>query len=134
MMDIAPDYANVMRDGSLVQVDPYDVAVGSEIVVKPGERVPLDGTVVEGTSQLDTAALTGESVPRIVEVGAEVVSGCVNMTGLIRVRVTRPYSESTVQRILELVENASEKKARTENFITRFARYYTPIVVGLALG
>ncbi len=133
MMDIAPDYANVMRDGSLVQVDPYDVAVGSEIVVKPGERVPLDGTVVEGTSQLDTAALTGESVPRIVEVGAEVVSGCVNMTGLIRVRVTRPYSESTVQRILELVENASEKKARTENFITRFARYYTPIVVGLAL-
>ena len=133
MMDIAPDYANVMRDGELTQVDPYEVAVGDEIVVKPGERVPLDGTVVSGTSQLDTAALTGESVPRHVEAGAEVISGCVNMTGLLTVKVAKPFGESTVSRILELVENASEKKARTENFITRFARYYTPAVVIVAV-
>ena len=133
MMDIAPDCANVMRGGELVQVDPYDVAVGDEIVVKPGERVPLDGVVTEGSSTLDTAALTGESVPRAVEAGLEVVSGCVNLTGLLRVRVTKPYEQSTVSRILELVEEASERKARTENFITRFARYYTPIVCGLAL-
>ena len=133
MMDIAPDYANVMRDGELVQVDPYEVAVGDEIVVKPGERVPLDGTVVSGASQLDTAALTGESVPRHVEAGAEVISGCVNMTGLLTVKVAKPFGESTVSRILELVENASEKKARTENFITRFARYYTPAVVIVAV-
>ena len=129
MMDIAPDYANVMRDGELEQVDPYEIAVGDEIVVKPGERVPLDGTVVEGTSQLDTAALTGESVPRAVGPGSELVSGCVNMTGLLKARVTKPYEQSTVSRILELVEEASERKARTENFITRFAHYYTPIVV-----
>ena len=133
MMDIAPDYANVMRDGELVQVDPYEVAVGDEIVVKPGERVPLDGVVVSGASQLDTAALTGESVPRHVEAGAEVISGCVNMTGLLTVKVAKPFGESTVSRILELVENASEKKARTENFITRFARYYTPAVVIVAV-
>ena len=133
MMDIAPDYANVMRDGELTQVDPYEVAVGDEIVVKPGERVPLDGTVVSGASQLDTAALTGESVPRHVEAGAEVISGCVNMTGLLTVKVAKPFGESTVSRILELVENASEKKARTENFITRFARYYTPAVVIVAV-
>ena len=132
MMDIAPDYANIRRDGELVQVDPYDVAVGDTIVVKPGERIPIDGVVVEGASQLDTAALTGESVPRHVEVGGDVVSGCVNMTGVLAVRTTKPFGESTVSRILELVENASEKKARTENFITRFARYYTPIVVGVA--
>lgn len=133
MMDIAPDYANVESDnGELAQVDPGEVKVGDVIVVKPGERVPLDGVVIEGSSQLDTSALTGESVPRVVEEGGEVISGCVNMTGVLRVRTTKPYGESTVQRILELVENASEKKARTENFISRFARYYTPIVVGLA--
>ncbi len=128
MMDIAPDYANVMRDGELVKVDPYEIAEGDQIVVKPGERVPLDGIVVSGSSQLDTAALTGESVPRHVEEGAEVISGCVNMTGLLTVKATKPFEQSTVSRILELVENASEKKAQTENFITRFARYYTPVV------
>lgn len=128
MMDISPDFANVMRDGKLVQVDPYEIGVGDEIVVKPGERVPLDGTIVEGSTQLDTAALTGESVPRHVEEGAEVISGCVNMTGKITVKVSKPFEQSTVSRILELVESASEKKAQTENFITRFARYYTPIV------
>ena len=134
MMDIAPDYANVEgENGGLTQVSPDDVAVGTIIVVKPGERVPIDGTIVEGATQLDTAALTGESVPRHVEVGADVVSGCINMTGLIKVRTTKPFGESTVSRILELVENASEKKARTENFITRFARVYTPAVTGSAV-
>ena len=134
MMDIAPDYANVEGgNGGLTQVSPDDVAVGTVIVVKPGERVPIDGTIVEGATQLDTAALTGESVPRHVEVGADVVSGCINMTGLIKVRTTKPFGESTVSRILELVENASEKKARTENFITRFARVYTPAVTGSAV-
>lgn len=128
MMDIAPEYANVEKDGELVELDPAEVAVGETIVVKPGERVPIDGVVTEGTSQLDTAALTGESVPRHVGPGANVVSGCVNMTGVLRVRTTKPYGESTVARILELVENASEKKARTESFITRFARVYTPVV------
>ena len=128
MMDIAPEYANVERDGALEQVDPAEVTPGTVIVVKPGERVPLDGVVTEGASQLDTAALTGESVPRHVEPGADVISGCVNMTGVLHVRTTKPYGESTVARILELVENASEKKARTENFITRFARVYTPVV------
>ncbi len=133
MMDIAPDYANIERDGALVQVDPGEVKVGDIIVVKPGERVPIDGVVIEGTSQLDTAALTGESVPRQVEVDAEVISGCVNMTGVLRIRTTKPFGESTVSRILELVENASEKKAKTENFITRFARVYTPIVTVAAV-
>ena len=134
MMDIAPDYANVEGgNGGLTQVSPDEVAVGTVIVVKPGERVPIDGTIVEGVTQLDTAALTGESVPRHVEVGADVVSGCINMTGLIKVRTTKPFGESTVSRILELVENASEKKARTENFITRFARVYTPAVTGSAV-
>lgn len=128
MMDIAPDYANIERDGALVEVDPDEVAVGSIIVVKPGERVPIDGIVTEGTSQLDTAALTGESIPRHVEAGAEVISGCINMTGILHIRTTKPFGESTVSRILELVENASEKKAKTENFITRFARVYTPAV------
>ena len=128
MMDIAPDYANIERDGALVEVDPEEVAVGDVIVVKPGERVPIDGKVVEGSSQLDTAALTGESVPRHVEAGADVISGCINMTGILRVKTTKPFGESTVSRILKLVENASEKKARTENFITRFARWYTPAV------
>ncbi|MFR8785312.1 HAD-IC family P-type ATPase, partial [Slackia sp.] len=133
MMDIAPDYANIERDGALAQVDPDEVRIGDVIVVKPGERVPIDGIVVEGTSQLDTAALTGESVPRHVEEGAEVISGCINMTGVLRVRTTKLFGASTVSRILELVENASEKKARTENFITRFARVYTPIVTFAAL-
>lgn len=128
MMDIAPDYANIERDGAIVEVDPDEVQVGDVIVVKPGERVPIDGVVVDGTSQLDTAALTGESVPRHVEVGGEVISGCINMTGVLRIRTTKLFGASTVSRILELVENASEKKARTENFITRFARVYTPIV------
>ena len=133
MMDIAPDYANIERDGQIEEVDPSEVAPGSIIVVKPGERVPIDGVVMEGASQLDTAALTGESVPRHVEAGSDIISGCVNMTGLLRIKTTKPFGESTVSRILELVENASEKKARTENFITRFARYYTPTVTILAL-
>ena len=133
LMDIAPDYANVEKDGELAQVDPSEVAVGSTIVVKPGERVPIDGVVTEGTSQLDTAALTGESVPRHVEPGAQIISGCINMTGVLSVRTTKPFGESTVSRILELVENASEKKAKTENFITRFARVYTPLVTGAAV-
>ena len=128
MMDIAPDFANIECDGALVEVDPDEVAVGSIIIVKPGERIPIDGVVTEGTSQLDTAALTGESIPRHVEAGAEVISGCINMTGILRIRTTKPFGESTVSRILELVENASEKKAKTENFITRFARVYTPAV------
>ena len=134
MMDIAPDYANIEgADGALEQVDPDEVAVGTVIVIKPGERVPIDGVVVEGATQLDTAALTGESVPRHAEVGSEAISGCINMTGLIKVRTTKPFGESTVARVLELVENASEKKAKTENFITRFARVYTPAVTGAAV-
>ncbi len=133
MMDIAPDYANVDGDGGLEQVDPSEVAIGDVIVVKPGERVPIDGIVISGSSQLDTSALTGESVPRQVNEGGDIISGCVNMTGVLKVRTTKPFGESTVNRILELVENASEKKARTENFITRFARYYTPAVTILAL-
>ena len=134
MMDIAPDYANVENEaGELEQVDPDEVGVGTVIVVKPGERVPIDGTIVEGTTQLDTAALTGESMPRHAEAGSEVISGCINMTGLIKVKTTKPFGESTVSRILELVENASEKKAKTENFITRFARVYTPAVTGSAV-
>lgn len=128
MMDIAPDYAYVMSDGNLVKVDPYEISVGDEFIVKPGERIALDGIIVEGSSQIDTSALTGESVPRHVDTHDEVISGCVNMTGLLTIRATKPFEESTVSRILELVEEASERKARTENFITRFARYYTPIV------
>lgn len=133
MMDIAPDYANVEQaDGTLEQVFPDDIAVGTVIVIKPGERVPIDGVIVDGVTQLDTAALTGESVPRTAKTGDDIISGCINMTGLIRVRTTKPFGESTVARVLELVENASEKKARTENFITRFARVYTPAVTGAA--
>ncbi|MSS25335.1 cadmium-translocating P-type ATPase [Collinsella sp. WCA1-178-WT-3 (M2)] len=133
MMDIAPDYANVEQaDGTLEQVFPDDIAVGTVIVIKPGERVPIDGVIVDGETQLDTAALTGESVPRTAKTGDDIISGCINMTGLIRVRTTKPFGESTVARVLELVENASEKKARTENFITRFARVYTPAVTGAA--
>ena len=133
LMDIRPDYANVMRDGTLEQVDPDEVAVGDEIVIQPGERVPLDGVVVEGRTSLDTAALTGESLPRAVETGDEVISGCVNLDGLVTVRVTKPYGQSTVAKILDLVENSSATKARAENFITKFARWYTPAVCALAL-
>ncbi|WP_288736270.1 heavy metal translocating P-type ATPase [uncultured Enorma sp.] len=133
MMDIAPDYANIERNGELVEVDPDDVEIGDVIVVKPGERVPIDGIVTQGSSQLDTAALTGESIPRHVEVGADVISGCINMTGILHIQTTKRFGESTVSRILELVENASEKKAKTENFITRFARVYTPIVTFAAI-
>ena len=133
LMDIRPDYANMERNGELVQVDPEEVSVGDVIVVKAGERVPLDGTVLEGTSSLDTAALTGESLPRDVQAGDEVVSGCVNLTGLLHVKVNKPFGESTVAKILDLVENSSSKKAKAENFITKFARYYTPAVVFAAL-
>ena len=129
LMDIRPDYANVEdEDGKLEQVDPDDVEVGTVIVVQPGERVPIDGVIVEGTSALNTAALTGESLPRDVQAGDEVISGCVNMTGLLKVRTSKEFGESTVSKILDLVENSSMKKARAENFITRFARVYTPAV------
>lgn len=134
LMDIRPDYVNLCQpDGTVAQVDPEEVPVGAEIQVQPGERVPLDGVVLEGTSALNTAALTGESLPRDVEPGANVISGCVNMTGLLRVRTTKPYGESTVAKILDLVENSSMKKARAENFIARFARVYTPAVCYAAL-
>lgn len=129
LMDIRPDYANLEVDGQIQQTDPEDVAVGDIILIKPGERIPLDGDVVEGNSTLDTAALTGESLPRSVGPGESVVSGCVNLSGLLRVEVTKPFEESTVAKILDLVENASAKKAKAENFITKFARYYTPAVV-----
>lgn len=133
LMDIRPDYANVEREGQLEQVDPEEVAVGDTIVIKAGERVPLDGTVLDGTSNLDTAALTGESLPRSVKPGDEVISGCVNLSGLLHVKVSKPYGESTVAKILDLVENSAAKKAKAENFITKFARYYTPAVVFAAL-
>lgn len=128
MMDICPEYANIEKDGELVQVDPDDVEIGMTIVIKPGERIPLDGIVTEGESLVDTAALTGESVPRRASVGDEIISGCVNGSGTLRVRVTKEFDDSTVAKILELVENASSKKAKVENFITRFAKYYTPVV------
>ena len=129
LMDIRPDWANVERDGALAQMDPEEVAVGEVIVVRPGERIPLDGEVLEGTSAMDTAALTGESLPRTAGPGDEVISGCVNLSGVLRIRVSKVFGDSTVAKILDLVENASSKKARTEQFITRFARYYTPAVV-----
>lgn len=128
LMDIRPDYANIEKDGQLEQVDPDEVPVGSIITVQPGERVPIDGIVTEGESTLNTSALTGESLPREVSAGQEVISGCVNMTGLLRIRTTKEFGESTVARILDLVENSSMKKAKAENFITKFARYYTPAV------
>lgn len=133
LMDIRPDYANVEREGQLIQVDPEEVDVGDIIVVKPGERIPLDGVVTQGASALDTAALTGESLPRDVAIGQDVISGCINLSGLLRIRVSKRYGESTVAKILDLVENSASKKARAENFITRFARYYTPGVVFAAL-
>ena len=133
LMDIRPDYANVERNGKLEQVDPEEVNIGDTIVVKPGERVPLDGRIIKGTSALDTSALTGESMPRDVEPGMEVISGCINQTGILTIQTTKKYGESTVAKILDLVENASDKKGKTENFISRFARYYTPIVVFAAI-
>ncbi|MDR3766281.1 MAG: heavy metal translocating P-type ATPase [Butyricicoccus sp.] len=129
LMDIRPDYANVEQDGKLVCVDPDEVEIGQTIVVKAGEKIPIDGVVIEGSSSLDTAALTGESVPRDVSPGSEVISGCINLSGLLRVRTTKAFGESTVSKILDLVENSSVKKAKAENFITKFARYYTPTVV-----
>lgn len=133
MMDICPEYANIEEDGKLKQVDPDDVEIGTEIVIKAGERVPLDGVVVSGTSFVDTSALTGESVPREVTEGSEIISGCVNGSGLLKVRTTKEFDDSTVAKILKLVENASSKKAHVENFITKFAKYYTPIVVCAAV-
>ncbi|MBR2799864.1 MAG: cadmium-translocating P-type ATPase, partial [Oscillospiraceae bacterium] len=133
LMDIRPDYANIEQDGGLVQVDPDEIAIGSIIVVQPGEKVPLDGVVVEGNSTLDTAALTGESIPRSCDAGDEIISGCINLTGLLHIRTTKEFGESTVSRILELVENASSRKSRSEEFISRFARVYTPAVVYSAL-
>jgi len=133
LMDIRPDYANIEQDGQLSQVDPDDVPVGAVIVVQPGEKVPLDGVVLEGTSTLNTAALTGESLPRDVTGGDEIVSGCINMTGVLKIRTTRAFGESTVSKILELVENSSSHKSKSENFISKFARVYTPAVCGAAL-
>ena len=133
LMDIRPDYANIEQDGQLTQVDPDDVPVGATIVIQPGEKVPLDGVVLEGTSTLNTAALTGESLPRDVTGGDEIVSGCINMTGVLKIRTTRAFGESTVSKILELVENSSSHKSKSENFISKFARVYTPAVCGAAL-
>lgn len=133
LMDIRPDYANIEAEGSLRQVDPEEVAVGSIILVQPGEKVPIDGVIVEGSSTLNTSALTGESVPRDVAAGEEVFSGCINMTGVLRIRTTKEFGESTVSKILDLVENASSRKAKSENFISKFAKYYTPIVCYSAL-
>ncbi len=134
LMDIRPDYANIERDGQLTQVDPDEVAVGDTIVIRPGERVPLDGVILEGQSSLNTSALTGESLPREVGPGDDIISGCVNENGLLRVQVSKPFGESTVSKILDLVENSSLKKAKAENFITKFAHYYTPAVcIGAAL-
>lgn len=128
LMDIRPDYANIEVDGSLEQVDPDEVEIGTEIIVQPGEKVPIDGVILEGTTTLNTSALTGESLPREAAAGDEVISGCVNMTGLLKIQTTKEFGDSTVSKILDLVENSSSKKSRSENFITKFARYYTPIV------
>lgn len=133
LMDIRPDYANVMVDGNLERVDPDDVEIGTEIIVNPGEKVPIDGVVTDGSSTLNTSALTGESVPREIACGDEIISGCINLTGVIKVRTTKEFGESTVSKILDMVENSSMKKSRSENFITRFAKYYTPIVCYSAL-
>lgn len=133
LMDISPDYANIEVDGQLKQVDPYEVEIGSTIIVQPGEKVPIDGVVLEGTSSLDTSALTGESVPRDIAQGEEVISGCINMTGVLKIRTTKEFGESTVSKILELVENASSRKSKSENFISKFARVYTPAVCYAAL-
>ena len=128
LMDIRPDYANIEQDGKLEKVDPDEVAVGTIIVVQPGEKIPIDGIVTEGKTSLNTSALTGESLPREVAEGDEVISGCINMSGLIRIRTTKEFGESTVSKILELMENSSSLKSRSENFISKFAKYYTPAV------
>ena len=133
LMDIRPDYANIEREGALVQVAPDEVEVGSVIVVQPGEKIPIDGRVEEGVASLNTSALTGESLPRDVKPGDEVISGCINMTGLLKIRTTKAFGESTVSKILELVENSGERKAPSEQFISKFARYYTPAVCYSAL-
>ena len=128
LMDIRPDYANIEKDGTMEQVDPDEVEIGTIIVVQPGEKVPIDGVITEGTSTLNTSALTGESLPRDAKAGDEVISGCINMTGLLKIRTTKEFGESTVSKILELVENSSSRKSRSENFISKFAKYYTPAV------
>ena len=128
LMDIRPDYANIEKDGKLEQVDPDEVEIGSVIVVQPGEKVPIDGVIIEGSTTLNTSALTGESLPRNAKPGDEIISGCINMTGVLRIRTTKEFGESTVSKILELVENSSSRKSRSENFISKFARYYTPAV------
>lgn len=133
LMDIRPDYANVEQDGKLEKVDPDEVEIGSVIVVQPGEKVPIDGVILEGSSTLSTSALTGESIPREAAAGDEIISGCINMTGLLKVKTTKEFGESTVSRILDLVENASSRKSRSEEFISRFARIYTPAVCYAAL-
>ena len=133
LMDIRPDYANIAADGKLEQVDPEEVEIGSIIVVQPGEKVPIDGVVTEGVSTVNTAALTGESLPRDVKAGDEIISGCINMTGVLKIRTTKEFGESTASKILDLVENASSRKSRSENFISRFAKIYTPAVCYAAL-
>lgn len=124
LMDIRPDYANIEQDGSLEQVDPDEVEIGTVIIVQPGEKVPIDGVVVEGTSTLNTSALTGESVPREAKTGDEIISGCINMTGVLKIRTTKEFGESTVSKVLELVEESTSRKSRSENFISKFAKYY----------
>ena len=133
LMDIRPDYANIIIDGEIKAVEPDEVEIGSEIIVNPGEKVPIDGVIVKGETALDTSALTGESIPRNVGCGEEVISGCINMTGAITVRTTKEFEDSTVSKILDLVENSSMKKSRSENFITRFAKYYTPSNLAMLL-
>lgn len=133
LMDIRPDYANIEVDGKLTQVDPDEVAIGSVIVVQPGEKVPIDGVIVEGSSTLNTSALTGESVPRDAKCGDEIISGCINMSGVLKIKTTKEFGESTVSKILDLVENSSSKKSKSENFISKFAKYYTPAVCYSAL-
>ena len=133
LMDIRPDYANIERDGDIVAVDPDEVAIGEIIIVKPGEKIPIDGIIVEGNASLNTSALTGESVPRDAKAGDEVISGCINMSGVLKIKTTREFGESTVSKILDLVENASSKKSKSENFISKFAKYYTPAVCYSAL-
>ena len=128
LMDIRPDYANVQRDGKLEKVDPDEVEIGSIIVVQPGEKIPIDGIIIEGNTTLNTSALTGESLPREAVVGNDVISGCINMTGVLKIQTTKEFGESTVSKILDLVENSSSKKSKSENFISKFARYYTPAV------
>lgn len=134
LMDIRPDYANIEREGKLEKIDPDEVEIGSTIIVQPGEKVPIDGIIVEGTSTLNTAALTGESLPRDAKIGNEIISGCINMTGVLKIQTTKEFGESTVSKILDLVENASSRKSKSEDFISRFARIYTPAVCYAALG